>query len=301
VDLGRKVFGRGDGVEQGELLDGALLDALAGRSGEHAVRGAGEDLGGAADFNDGLGRVAERACRVDHVVEEDAAFFFDIADDVHDLALVGLFAALVNDGKAHAHLVGECSGAGDGADVRRDNHHFLGMIELLEIVFDEDRIPQQVVHGDIEEALDLGGMEVHGEHAVSAGGLDHVGDELGRDGVAALGLAVLTGVAEIRDHGRDAARGGTAAGVDHDEQLHEVVVHGLAGGLNQKDVGAADRLVDGDGDFAVSKGRDRAVAKREPQLAADALGKGAVGVGTEYLDVLTMRNHMKLPSLCSSF
>ena len=56
----------------------------------------------------------------------------------------------------------------------------------------------QVVHRDVKEALNLCGVEVHGEDAVSACGFDHVGDELGRDGVAALGLAVLTGVAEVR-------------------------------------------------------------------------------------------------------
>ena len=50
-----------------------------------------------------------------------------------------------------------------------------------------------------------------------------------------------------------------------------------------------------DGNLAVGKGRYGAVAQRQPQLAADALGKRTVGVGAEYLDVLTMRNHMKLP------
>ena len=153
----------------------------------------------------------------------------------------------------------------------------------------------QIVHGNVEEALDLGGMEIHGEHAVGTGGLDHVGDELRRDGVAALGLAILPGIAEIGHDGGDAARGGALAGVDHDEQLHQMVVDGLAGGLDEEDVAAADGFVDGHGDFAVGKGCDGAVAEGQPQLAADAFGQALVGVGGEYLDILTMRNHFEIP------
>lgn len=82
----------------------------------------------------------------------------------------------------------------------------------------------EVVDGDVEEALDLGGVEVHGDDVVAAGRLQHVGDELGRDGRAALVLLVLPRVGEVGDHGRDAPRRGRAAGVDHDEQLHKSVI-----------------------------------------------------------------------------
>ena len=131
-------------------------------------------------------------------------------------------------------------------------------------------------------------MQIHRQNAVCAGGFDHVRHELRGDGVAALGLAVLTGVAEIGNHGGDTAGGRALAGVDHDEQLHQIVVDGLAGGLHQEHVAAADGLIDRDGDLAVGKGRYRAVAQRQPQLAADALGEGTVCVGAENLDILTM-------------
>ena len=84
------------------------------------------------------------------------------------------------------------------------------LAELLGIVVDEDGVAEQVVHRDIEEALDLRGVQVHRQDAVGAGGGDHVGHQLGGDGVAALGLAVLTGIAEVGDDGGDAAGGGAA-------------------------------------------------------------------------------------------
>ena len=72
-------------------------------------------------------------------------------------------------------------------------------------------------------------MQIHGQHAVCARSFDHVGDQLCGDGVTALGLAVLAGIAEVRNDGGDAAGGGTAAGIDHDEQFHQIVVDRLAG------------------------------------------------------------------------
>ena len=134
-------------------------------------------------------------------------------------------------------------------------------------------------------------MQVHRQHAVGAGAGDEVGDELGGDGIAALGLAVLPGIAEIRNDGGDAACGGAAESVDHDEQLHQVVVDGLAGGLDNENVAAAHRFVDGYGDLAVGEGGDIAVAQSQAQLAADAFRKGLVCVGGEYLDLFSVCNH----------
>ena len=259
------------------------------------MRCAGIDLRCAADFDDGLRRVAKRARRVDHIIIEKAALTFYITDDVHDLALVGALAALVDDSKAHAHLVGKRTASGNRAYVGGNDDHVLRVFELVEEILRKNRGRVQIVHRDIKEALDLRGMQVHCEHTVSACGFDHVGDELRGDRVTTLGLAVLTGVAEIGHDGGDTAGGCAAARVDHDEQLHKVVVDGLAGGLDDEHVASAHRLVDADGNLAVGKLVDRAVAHRQPQLAAHSLGERTVCVGTEDLDVFTVRNHMKLP------
>jgi hypothetical protein len=63
----------------------------------------------------------------------------------------------------------------------------------------------QVVGRDVEEALDLAGVQVERQHAVGAGDGDQVGDQLGRDRRARAGFAVLAGIAEIGDHSGDAA------------------------------------------------------------------------------------------------
>ena len=167
--------------------------------------------------------------------------------------------------------------------------HFFA--ELLGVVVHEHGVAQQVVHGDVEEALDLAGMEIHGQHPVSAGGGEHIGHQLGGDGIAALGLAVLASIAEIGDHGGDAARAGALAGVDHNEQLHQTVVDGLAGGVDEEHVAAADGLIQGYGGLAVGEALDLRLAQLDADELADLLGQRRVGVAGEDLHVLAVRNH----------
>ena len=134
-------------------------------------------------------------------------------------------------------------------------------------------------------------MEIHGQHAVSAGGGEHVGHQLGGDGVAALGLAILTGVAEVGDHGGDAACAGALAGVDHDQQLHQAVVDGLAGGIDEEHVAAADCLVQGDGRLAVGEALDLRLAQLDADELADLLCQRGVSIAGEDLHILAVRNH----------
>lgn len=82
----------------------------------------------------------------------------------------------------------------------------------------------QVVDGNVEEALDLTGVKIHGDDVVAAGSLKHVGHELGGDRRTTLVLLVLARIWEVGDDGRDAPRRGGLAGVDHDEQFHQPIV-----------------------------------------------------------------------------
>ncbi len=84
-----------------------VADAVDGRIGEHAVRGAGVHLQGALAL-ERLGRLDERAPGVDLVVDDDGALAAHVADDVGDLGavVVGL-APLLDDGQRRAEQLGE--------------------------------------------------------------------------------------------------------------------------------------------------------------------------------------------------
>ena len=154
----------------------------------------------------------------------------------------------------------------------------------------------QVVHRDIEKSLDLSGVQVHGQNPVRACGGDQVGNQFRGDGVTALGLAVLTGVAEIRDDGSDTAGGSAAHSVDHDQKFHKVVVDRTAGGLYNEHILAADGLVHGDGALPVSKLRNGSFAQLHIELLAYILRKCGVGVAGKYLDLFAVSNHFSISS-----
>ena len=183
-------------------------------------------------------------------------------------------------------LLGEGPGPGHAAHVRGDHHHVLApLAEFLGVVVHEDGVAVEVIHGNVEEALNLGGMEVHGQHPVGPRGHDHVGHQLGGDGVPGLGLAVLPGIAEVGNHRGDAPGGGPAHGVGHHQQLHQVVVDRTAGGLNQEHVGPAHGLVDGGRDLSVCEVADLRIPQLNTDELANVLCEVHIGISAENLHV----------------
>ena len=211
---------------------------------------------GAAHLDQSLGGVAQRPAGIHHVVKEDAVLAGHNADDVHHFAAVGLLTALVHDGQIHMQLLRKGTGTGHRAHVGGNHHHVLALCaELLGVVIHENGIAGQIIHRDIKEALDLGSVQVHGQHAVSAGRGDHIGHQLGGDGIPGLGLAVLTCIAEIGNHCGNPTGRCPLERINHDEQFHQVVVDGGAGRLDHKHIAAADRLIQRHKDLTV---RERA-------------------------------------------
>ena len=121
-----------------------------------------------------------------------------------------------------------------------------------------------------------------------------VRDELRRDGVVRLGLAVLPRVAEVRDDGGDPRGGSALHGVDHDEQFHQVVVDGRAGRLNDETVGTADGVVDGNRNLPVAERADFAFAHRKPEALRNLLGRFPACAGGENFDVFSVKTHFLL-------
>lgn len=112
------------------------------------------------------------------------------------------------------------------------------MHEVLADPFHAVGLGVEIVHGDIEEALDLRGMQIHRDDVVAARRLEHVCHEFCCDGGARLVLLVLSGVGEVGEDGGYAAGGGGFAGVADDKEFHQAVV----------DVVGASRLEDEDCD-----------------------------------------------------
>lgn len=82
-------------------------------------------------------------------------------------------------------MVGQSGGALGTAGIGRDDDGVPPVGDLLLDVRHHGWLGEEVVDGDVEKALDLGGVEVHCDDVVGAGDGEEVGDEPGK------GLAVL--------------------------------------------------------------------------------------------------------------
>ena len=149
-----------------------------------------------------LGRADDRARGVDHVVDEQALAARDLTDDLFgDRDVVrALRAALVDEREVGVDAVlleavrepaGELAAAGVGRDDRDAVRRGRASSAMW---FGEQRHRGEVVHREVEEALDLAGVQVDGDDAVGAGDGEHVGDEARGDRLATLGLPVLARV-----------------------------------------------------------------------------------------------------------
>ena len=149
-----------------------------------------------------------------------------------------------------------------------------------------DRLEQhrrrvEIVDGDVEEALDLPGVQVHAEDAVRAGGRDEVGDELRRDRRARTHLPVLPGVAVVGNHGRDAASGRALERVRHHQQLHQVVVGGSGSRLQDEDVLPADVLEELDAGLTVAEGPYLGLADLDAEVGGHVLREAGSRIARE--------------------
>ena len=246
--------------------------------------GAGDHAGGAV-VHERLRRAGQRARGVDHVVDDDALLALHVADEVHDLRDVGALTTLVDDGEARIQALRVGARALHAAGVGR--HHDRGGVEIfLQVLLEHDGHAVEVIEWQVEEALDLSGVEVDRHDAIDAGRLDEVRDELRRDGRARGDLPVLARVAVVRDDRGDGGGGGTTERVRDDQQLHHVIVHGAARRLDHEGVHAADVLVDLDEGLAIAEALDLDLTERSLEVRGDVARELGVGVAGKEADLL---------------
>ena len=189
----------------------------------------------------------------------------------------------MGDGERATQVIGELLAGLGASHVGRHHDGAVPVEALAAVVLAEKRQGGEVVHRNVEEALDLTLVQVERDDAVDAGRLEKVGHETSGDGLARGGLAVLARVGVVGEHGGDGAGRGARGGVGDDERLHEEVVHVLAhDGLDEEDVAATDRLVKAGVDLAVGE----LLEHEALDLDAERLGDvgGELGVARPRVD-----------------
>ena len=206
---------------------------------------------------------------------------FDVTDDVHHLRLVRPRPAFVDDGQVRVvEALRQRPRTHHATDVRR--HHDDVLVALPVRIAQQHRRGVHVVHRDVEESLDLLGVQIDGQQPVHARALQHVRHELRRDrGARRARPPILARVAEVRHHRGDARRRGAPRRVDHHEQLDQVLVHRRTRGLHDEHIAPAHVLHQLDVHFAVGKPSDVGAAQRRGQVTRDVMGQCLVGIARE--------------------
>ena len=89
----------------------------------------------------------------------------------------------------------------------------------------KDVVGVEVVDRHREEPVHLRRVQGHGQHPGCAGGDQQVGNQPGADGDPRRILLVRARVREVRDDRGDVRRRCTTRGVEHQEQLEEVLLN----------------------------------------------------------------------------
>jgi len=142
----------------------------------------------------------------------------------------------MEESKVETKLVGDGGDTFGTTGVRADDDAILPARNVSLDVGHHEGLGVNVVYGNVEKALDLVGVQIHSDDMVAAGDGEHVGDELGGNGRAALILFVHARIRIAWDDGGDAAGSSTLARGNEDEELHEVIVDVATSGLKYKDV-----------------------------------------------------------------
>lgn len=280
-------LGLREGIGGDDFFRTALAEAFARRVGENTV-GTGDDHGFCAGFLEHPDRAGDGAAGVDHVIEQDAVLAIHIADHTIGDHLVGDIhaAGLVDEGHGRiAEGIGPLFGDLHAAGVRGDDAEILHGVLRFDVV-GEDRHGVHVIHGAVEEALDLVGVQIHRNDAISAGGGEQVGDQASGDGFAAAVLLILAGVGVEGEDRGDALGGTTLKRINHDELFHQPLIQRLGVGLQDEAIGAADGLLEANEDFPVGKISGGGWGDLNAEFAGYGLGEFRVSAPSEQHHVL---------------
>ena len=165
----------------------------------------------------------------------------------------------------------------DATDVRGD--HYEVAIGLLPGIAEQHRRGIDVIHRDVEEALDLVGVQIDGQQPVHPRTREHVRHQLGGDRRARRPrAAVLARVTKVRHHRGDARRGGAPGRIHHHQQLHEAVIRRRAGRLHDEHIASAHVLHQLNVDLTVAEASDGCAPERYLQAARNVLRQRRSGI-----------------------
>lgn len=222
LDFGTLVSER-DRIADHQLFQYTVFNVLVSLAAEYRMGDQRPDRAGSLFFQH-PGTFCQGAAGVADVVDDNYISVRYITNDHHAGDLVGPFPVFIADDHFGVEIAGDLPDSVGSPHVGGGKGKVF-QCQILQIG-DENSVAVEVVNGDVEIPLDLGGMEVHGDDPVGPGCHQHIGDQLATDGHPGAVLSVLSRIPIIRDHGNHLIRRSPTGSVDHQEQLHQILNRG---------------------------------------------------------------------------
>ena len=240
-----------------------------------------------ASFFQSVCSICDCTCCVDHIVNQDNSFAFDITDDVHNFADICFRSAFVDDRNGNVQFFCKFSNSCYRAQIGRNCNEifFQSIAVFVDVVIYQQRAADQVIYGNIKEALDLCTVQIHCQNAVSTCACQQICNQFCTDGISGSCFSVLTSIAVVRHNCCDSCCGCTFHSIDHDQQFHQVVVYRIRCGLNDEYVRTTDCFIDFNGNFAIAEFFYFTVAQFQAQFGYDGFCQFLIGIAGKYFNV----------------
>ena len=152
-----------------------------------------------------------------------------------------------------------------------------------------------MIHGDIKKPLNLPCMKIDSDNAGNPRRRHEVGNEFCRNRLAPARLAILTRIGIVRNDRRNTVCGRPLARIRENQQLHEIVVHGKARRLNDKDVLSANALFDHHLNFTVVELSNECLAERDADTFSNILRQLGICIPRQDAHVVGRKTHCSVP------
>ena len=149
----------------------------------------------------------------------------------------------------------------------------------------------------LKKPLNLRRVQVHKQRPMRPCRSHQIRHQLRRNRHAWPILAVLPRISVIRNHHRDPSRRRPLQRIDHDQQLHQVLVHRPAGGLHDENIRSAHVLQQLEVNLAIGEARHPGLTQRHADVLADILRQRAIGCAGENLETPVLIRYARTPRL----
>lgn len=133
-------------------------------------------------------------------------------------------------------------------------------------------------------------MQVQGDDPVRSSRFDRVRAHAGPDRHARFVLLVSLGVTEIWDNGRHRRGAGTFAGIEPEQQFHEIVISRKCGGLHQIDMPTSNVFSNPHEEIAFRKSNDLAQASGHAKVFTDPLSQARAAAAAKNHHILRIHS-----------